>query len=77
MFCFGKDCYLPIGDYTQAIRIQPDYAAAYYNRGVNRSQVGDQQAGLTDIEQASRLAQKQNNIALYQQIQREIIRLQP
>ncbi len=37
-----------IKDYTAAIRIKPDYADAYYNRGVAKAQLGQYAAAISD-----------------------------
>ncbi|MGJ5630492.1 tetratricopeptide repeat protein, partial [Nostoc sp. CALU 1950] len=41
-----------IEDYNQAIKINPNYALAYYNRGVARYELGDKQAAIEDYNQA-------------------------
>ena len=37
-----------IEDYNQAIKIKPDYAEAYYNRGLARSELGDKKGAIED-----------------------------
>ncbi|MGK7873930.1 MAG: tetratricopeptide repeat protein [Xenococcaceae cyanobacterium] len=44
-----------IEDYTQAIRINPNYADAYNNRGLARYQLGEYQAAIEDYTQAIRI----------------------
>jgi tetratricopeptide (TPR) repeat protein len=43
-----------IADYGQAIRLKPDYAEAYNNRGVVRN-LGDRQGAISDYNQAIKL----------------------
>jgi len=40
---------------SEAIRLQPDYASAYYNRGLARYHKGDLEGALADYNQALRL----------------------
>ena len=40
---------------SQAIKLQPDYADAYYNRGVDRDRQGDQSGAIADYTEAIRL----------------------
>jgi tetratricopeptide (TPR) repeat protein len=42
-------------DYTEAIRLKPDYAPAFYNRGNARSDKGDLEGALQDYSEAIRL----------------------
>ena len=44
-----------IEDYTQAIRLKPDLAEAYYNRGLAKSDLGDKQGAIADFNEAIRL----------------------
>lgn len=44
-----------IADYTQAIRLKPDYANAYYNRGNAKGQLGQHYAAIADYDTAIRL----------------------
>ena len=44
-----------ITDYTQAIRLNPDYASAYYNRGNAKSNLGQHFAAIADYDIAIRL----------------------
>ena len=47
-----------ISDFEQAIQIKPDYAEAYYNRGVALYQKGEQQRACNDWQKASSLGFK-------------------
>ncbi|MDR0524545.1 MAG: tetratricopeptide repeat protein [Spirochaetaceae bacterium] len=41
-----------IGDFTQAIRLDPNYAAAYGTRGVAYSAIGQNSRAIQDLERA-------------------------
>ena len=41
-----------IADYNQAIKIKPDYALAYNNRGNAKYNLGDKQGAIADYNQA-------------------------
>ena len=42
-------------DYTEAIRLRPDYFKAFYNRGLTRTAKGDLEGALEDLDEAIRL----------------------
>ncbi|NMG09484.1 tetratricopeptide repeat-containing serine protease family protein [Brasilonema sp. UFV-L1] len=44
-----------IADLSEAIRLNPNYALAYYNRGNVRRELGDKQAAIADYNQALRI----------------------
>ena len=44
-----------ISAYDEAIRLKPDYAAAYNDRGVEKYKLGDYQSALADWDEAIRL----------------------
>ncbi|MBE8966373.1 tetratricopeptide repeat protein [Nostocales cyanobacterium LEGE 12452] len=44
-----------IADFNQAIKINPNFAQAYYNRGVVRSASGDLQGAIVDFNQAIKI----------------------
>ena len=46
---------LPIQDYTEAIRLDPQYAIAYRGRGVVYSDLGQHQRSIQDYDEAIRL----------------------
>jgi tetratricopeptide (TPR) repeat protein len=50
-----KDRKGAIGDYTQAIRINPGSATAYYNRGNTRRELGDLPGAIEDYTEAIRV----------------------
>src|SRR5580704_1934195 len=41
--------------YSKAIRLRPDYADAFYNRGISRKAKGDLEGALEDYSEAIRL----------------------
>jgi tetratricopeptide (TPR) repeat protein len=44
-----------IADFTEAIRLNPQLAEAYYNRGVTRDEHGDHTGAIADFTEAIRL----------------------
>jgi tetratricopeptide (TPR) repeat protein len=44
-----------IADFNEAIRLSPNFASAYYNRGEAKSDLGDKQGAITDFNEAIRL----------------------
>jgi tetratricopeptide (TPR) repeat protein len=57
-----------IEDYNQAIRINPNFALAYYNRGIARASSGDEHLAIDDLQKAANLFQQQGNTAKYQAV---------
>jgi len=49
------DCLQEIETYTQAIRINPKYAKAYYNRGLIYQHLGDKEGAIGDYTEAVRI----------------------
>ena len=47
-----------IQDYDEAIRLNPNYADAYYNRGLAYGAKGDQDRAIQDLNEAIRLNPK-------------------
>ena len=53
---FNKNDYRgAIADYNQALKINPNLAQAYYNRGVVRDVLGDKQSAIADYNQALKI----------------------
>jgi tetratricopeptide (TPR) repeat protein len=50
-----------IADSTQAIRLDPKYAPAYYNRGLAKRAKGDTAGGDADVATAKQLDPKVGN----------------
>ena len=48
-----------IADYTEAIRLDPKIAAAYYNRAISYAEKGDHDQAIADCTEAIRLNQTQ------------------
>ena len=42
-------------DYDEAIRLKPDFAEVYYNRGIAKDELGRHEAAITDYDEAIRL----------------------
>ncbi len=53
-----------IADYTEAIRLNPEYAEAYYNRGCIYVEKGDHDQAITDYTEAIRI-HPENGYAFY------------
>ncbi|MFM5956144.1 MAG: tetratricopeptide repeat protein, partial [Dolichospermum sp.] len=56
-----------IDDYTQAIKINPNYAQAYGNRGIAKAQSGDKQGAREDLQRAAQLFKAQGDTAWYEE----------
>ena len=50
-----------IADYTQAIRLKPDYVDAYFNRGTMKAMMGEYLASISDFDITIRLNPKDND----------------
>lgn len=54
-----------IANYDSALRLNPDYAIAYYNRGLAKSGLGDKQGALSDFQDAAELYAQQGNTEMH------------
>jgi len=57
-----------IADFTQALKINPEYAEAYIIPGIAYFKLGDQQKTIQDFKKAAELYAEQGNTAKQQQI---------
>jgi len=55
-----------IGDYEQAIRVNPNYGLAYLERGAIRCMLGTKSQAVSDFQQAGELFSKQGDGKNYQ-----------
>ncbi|NER25145.1 MAG: tetratricopeptide repeat protein, partial [Symploca sp. SIO1C2] len=56
-----------LSDYSNAIELDPNFAAAYETRGQAYCQIGDEQTALRDFQQAAELYRKQEQMNEYQE----------
>jgi tetratricopeptide (TPR) repeat protein len=66
---FSGDNKRAIADYNQALRLNPNLAQAYGNRGVARDDSGDNKGAIADLHKAADLFPQQRNTQLYQKAQ--------
>jgi tetratricopeptide (TPR) repeat protein len=59
-----KDYQGAIADYNQAIKLKPDFTAAYNNRGASKANLGDNQGAITDLRQAIQINKNWGNRSL-------------
>jgi tetratricopeptide (TPR) repeat protein len=57
-----------IADYSEALRINPNYGAAYQNRGVARRDSGDKPGAIQDFQKAADLFQQQGDKDSYERV---------
>ena len=61
-----------IAAYTQAIRVKPDFARAYYNRGEVKDKLGQISEATTDLQIAVKLAKQTNDVGLTVTIEQKL-----
>jgi S1-C subfamily serine protease len=61
-----------VSEYTRAIAAKPDYAYAYFNRGLSLARMGQDQQALTDLRKAQELFQAQGQSAELSRVQNTI-----
>ncbi|MGF1492636.1 MAG: trypsin-like peptidase domain-containing protein [Microcoleaceae cyanobacterium] len=66
----------PIADYTEAIRINPGYADAYYNRGLAYANLKQFEKAIADLEAAAELYRQLGREGAYQETLQQIQRFQ-
>ncbi|NJK40546.1 MAG: serine protease [Acaryochloridaceae cyanobacterium SU_2_1] len=67
-----KDYGSAIADYTQAISLNPQYADAYYNRGVVHQKRGNLPQAKADLETAATLFQQQNRATKAEEVRKQL-----
>ena len=55
IFSNEKDYRAAIDSYSKAIKIEPQFAEAYFNRGISRLSIGETTSGLDDLRKAGEL----------------------
>lgn len=55
-----------IGDYSEAIRIDRNYAEAYQSRGLAYADIGDRKGAVKDLREATKLFFGRGDIANYE-----------
>jgi tetratricopeptide (TPR) repeat protein len=65
-----------ISDYTDAIRLNPKNAFAYYGRGLTHVAVGNKSEAIADFQEASRLFLNNGRIGGYNDAQFQLKKLQ-
>ncbi len=56
-------------DFNLALKINPNLADAYGNRGLAEYALGDRKSAITDLQQAASLFQQEGDTQRYQQTQ--------
>ncbi|HBF96085.1 MAG TPA: hypothetical protein DDW66_07340, partial [Porphyromonadaceae bacterium] len=55
IYSLEKDYRAAIDSYTKALKIEPQFAEAYFNRGLSRLSIGETAVGLDDLRKAGEL----------------------
>ena len=61
-----------IADYTAAIRLKPDFARAYYNRGETKDKLGQISEATSDLQIAGKLAKQAGDTSLTVTIEQKL-----
>ena len=61
-----------VADYDEAIRLKPNYAEAYNNRGISKGKLGLKDEARKDFEIALELARKANDAKIVAQAEQEL-----
>ena len=64
-----------ITDYNEAIRLKPDHAGAYSNRGNAKAVVGLKDEAQKDFEIGLELARNANNVNMVAQVEQSLLDL--
>jgi len=57
---------MAISDFNNTLKYKPNFNYAYFNRGIAKISLGDQQGGCTDLQRAQQLGFQQAAGALQQ-----------
>ncbi|NJL64286.1 MAG: tetratricopeptide repeat protein [Richelia sp. RM2_1_2] len=63
-------------DFNQAIKLDPESAEPYYNRGLAQRRLGKKQAAIADFKKAAKFYQANNKTDEYQKALKQIKELQ-
>ena len=68
VFLRSGDSSRAVANLTEALKINPNYAEAYLNRGLARSDLGDSQGAVADFQKAADLFWQQGKWEAYQYV---------
>ncbi|MEQ8384662.1 MAG: tetratricopeptide repeat protein [Coleofasciculus sp. A1-SPW-01] len=64
-------------DLNQVLEINPNYAQAYYHRGLTHVQLGNEEEAIADFQKAADLSRQQGDMTIYQNALDQIQQIQP